>query len=663
MKRTLVFVIVFVTQIAVAQRFNTLNDDSYFIDSLSVLIKSTKSDSLRAINCFKLAELYQRNKNISKFNHFLKIGKQNTKNYPYLQDCLHYYHSLTYLISGDIDNFSKNMVIASKKLAKYKNQDSYILRAAIARNLSTINQVKQNDNEAIRFLTVEALSFAKKAKDYELIGNIYEHIGIIFMNNSDRKKAQEYFTLSISSLARADKLSYSLLENKVECYIIAAENLIYLNRFSEAESLLDKALNILIKHPRNNMYPIYYFSKGLYYFKIKDYKKALFNYDKGIEQSVLHDDRLSLNRLKFSQVRTYISTENYEYAKDVMLDLLEKGNLFTLDKRKIFKELSFTYEKLNDYQKAHYFSKKYIVLSDSLSESRTRELIAELEARFNKSENENRIRQLNAQNEKSLLMVQNTRLKYLVFISISVVLLILLILIFFYSKNKTRLALKKELISKQKIKTLEKQKEIEVMRAMIHGEELERKRLARELHDGIGSKLSALKIALDRLSYKEVENQKFLNINSLLSTSITDLRHISYNLLPESLLKLGLDNALSDLCHLLHSDDVRIEYQSFGIEEDVIISKQLNIYRIVQELINNALKHSKCTEILVACSQNNTLFFISVEDNGIGFPLDKLNENKGLGLKNLKSRVKLLNGNLNIESGQNGTVCNIELKL
>jgi signal transduction histidine kinase len=132
---------------------------------------------------------------------------------------------------------------------------------------------------------------------------------------------------------------------------------------------------------------------------------------------------------------------------------------------------------------------------------------------------------------------------------------------------------------------------------------------------------------------------------------------------PESLLKLGLENALGDLCHLLHSEKVKIEFQAFDISNTIPVSSQINIYRIVQELLNNALKHSGCSEILVSCSQNGNTFFISVEDNGKGFDISSSDDKTGLGIKNLKSRVELLNGTYNVESNKSGTYYNIELKI
>lgn len=197
------------------------------------------------------------------------------------------------------------------------------------------------------------------------------------------------------------------------------------------------------------------------------------------------------------------------------------------------------------------------------------------------------------------------------------------------------------------------------MQTMINVEEAERKRVARDLHDSIGSKLSALKIIFANTQNKNDYNDS--RINTILETSIAELRQISYNLVPESLLKLGLEKALGDLCFTLRSDTVSIEFHSYEIDNSMPLTTQTNIFRIVQELLNNALKHSKATQILVSCSQNGNRFYISIEDNGVGFDISGIEENQGLGIKNIKSRIELLHGSLDCESSSGGTSYNIEL--
>jgi two-component system NarL family sensor kinase len=132
-------------------------------------------------------------------------------------------------------------------------------------------------------------------------------------------------------------------------------------------------------------------------------------------------------------------------------------------------------------------------------------------------------------------------------------------------------------------------------------------------------------------------------------------------MMPESLLLMGLEPALKDMCDSLSSDTTTVVFQPFGIQRDIHPEVQINIYRIVQELLTNAVRHAHAGEILVQCSQNGTRFFITLEDNGQGFDAAAVAAKPGIGLSNARSRVEYLNGKLDIVSAPGeGTTINIE---
>jgi two-component system NarL family sensor kinase len=143
--------------------------------------------------------------------------------------------------------------------------------------------------------------------------------------------------------------------------------------------------------------------------------------------------------------------------------------------------------------------------------------------------------------------------------------------------------------------------------------------------------------------------------------SANELRRIARNMMPESLLLLGLEPALKDMCDSLSTDETQVVFQAFGINTAMHQEIQVNIYRIVQELLTNAFRHAHASEILVQCSQNSSRFFITMEDNGKGFDATASDARPGIGLSNARSRVEYLNGKLDISSviGE-GTTINIE---
>jgi len=223
------------------------------------------------------------------------------------------------------------------------------------------------------------------------------------------------------------------------------------------------------------------------------------------------------------------------------------------------------------------------------------------------------------------------------------------------------------LIKEQKIIEMEKDKQIIAANAVMEGEETERKRLARDLHDGLGGLLSGLKYSLLNVKGNFVTTDKSaaeLDYSIvLLDNSIQELRRVAQNMMPQSLLKLGLKDALSDFCETAgKTKNMIINYHYFGQEERMPSKFETAIYRIVQELVNNSLKHSEADDILVQVVHDTNRVHVFVRDNGKGFNFDGNNTIKGIGLASIKSRVDALNARLDINTSPgHGTEVNLEM--
>lgn len=182
--------------------------------------------------------------------------------------------------------------------------------------------------------------------------------------------------------------------------------------------------------------------------------------------------------------------------------------------------------------------------------------------------------------------------------------------------------------------------------------ENERRRIAADLHDEVGPMLSGIKLMISSL---EVENDSDRNrikkVKEYIDDSIRRMREISNNLLPAVLEKRGILEALQQLF---------VEYQKihgimiqFSYDESISLSsqRQLHLYRIVQEILHNTIKHAKAKVLRVELFMNNKTISLYTEDNGSGFDIsDRANKGKGLGMRNLHSRAELLSGNLYVES-------------
>lgn len=663
MKKHLLILLIFFTIFGNAQKMLSLDDDQIYIDSIVKFTSNTKSDSSKCIHSFRLSKLYLMVQNVEKSKFYLDQGNKLYKNNQFLKDISSYYNNTNFLLKGDLVGFEKSLLVTNELLKKYKYKEAYKLRAVVLQNYAIMLQQKNDEKQAMKILVNEAIELGKKSEEKEVLSALYKAIGTIFINNNERIKAKYYFGEAQKLIEATTKKSATLIEAKVDTYIFNAENLIVLKDFDAGKKAIDKAYAILKKYPNSNMNNTYYFVEGVYYSKQNLDKIALQSYEKGIKSCEFHQDKLTLNRLLFVKYESLSKLKKYNEAKDILENVLANDQ-FVVNKKNYSLELSKTYKELGNLEKAYEYSQKYIVLNDSLNDSKFKNEIVALEAKFNKTENEKKINQLLAQKEKSKLLEKNNRLYMLLFGLAIAFLVISILFLLNYNKNQKKINLQNEQNLKQEFATLESNQKLAVSDALIEGEEIERKRLARDLHDGLGGMLSGLKIHINKLSGENSKNVTIEKIEIQLDNSIKELRQIAQNLMPESLLKLGLEAALRDLCIKLSDKKTAIEFQFFTNSNQIFESKQIIIYRIIQELLNNVFKHAKATEILVSCNFSEPIFYLTFEDNGKGFDTKKINIFEGMGLKNIKNRVEFLKGKLEIDSIiDQGTVFNIEFNL
>lgn len=211
--------------------------------------------------------------------------------------------------------------------------------------------------------------------------------------------------------------------------------------------------------------------------------------------------------------------------------------------------------------------------------------------------------------------------------------------------------LQRQRLQQQLLQTLEVEKTIQVLEAMMQGEEKERMRLSKDLHDGVGGLLSAVKMHFWALKYERTflqQDQGFNHALRMLDDAIGEVRKTAHNLMPEILSRMGLAGALELFCHnVSHSRELQITFYTSGEMQRFRSNFELPVYRIVQELINNIIKHAHATEALVQLILHNELLTITVEDNGVGFE-DIDPGGTGMGLKNLHTRIQSLNGHLTL---------------
>ncbi|MBS2099283.1 tetratricopeptide repeat-containing sensor histidine kinase [Carboxylicivirga linearis] len=313
------------------------------------------------------------------------------------------------------------------------------------------------------------------------------------------------------------------------------------------------------------------------------------------------------------------------------------------------------------YEKAYDYLQKYHELNDSIYSEDVKLQIKELEEKY---ESEKKDKQLLEQ-KASLAMSEKKRVQQRNLLLVSVGLLVILagLVVFTFAYMRQRRKLYNETIA-----NLEKEKELTQLKFVMEGEEKERSRLARELHDGVNGSLGAIKLmASSELKKASDTSDNLIRINQMLDSVSDEVRDISHNLMPDTLLKLGLDEALlKHINKLSETDKINVDFQSYGRMDDLDVTVKLAIYRITQELLKNIIKHAKASEGLVQVNRHQNELSLIVEDNGKGFDVfDRAQKkNWGIGLQNIYNRVEILGGIIDIQSSLDaGTSININLPL
>ncbi len=657
----LLVLIMFVSVVPQAQVTYSLGNESEYISQLEAEAENG-NDSIQAYTALKLSLLYKRINDTTQSRIYLKKGAAASESYPFLKAAVPYYTAIVRYGLRDINQLVKYILKSDSMLAAFPHPEAYRLRSIIRSNYGLIEQVKGNEKGAMDAFT-HAATLASKSADLFVLGKAHKSMAIVFMNANQRVKASSYLEQSILSLEKSRSDNPVNLVELIETYIIAGENYVYLEQYDSARHAIDKARRVLLQFPNSNLHLVFYYAEGIYFDKQKQHVRAIQSFDKGIafagKLGALH----ALNRVTYAKYKALSNLKEYRKAIVVLEDLLKSPVVFLQDKKLYYKELYTCYTRLGDAEQALHWADQYIVLSDSLYENKLQKDIIELETRYKNAENEKKIATLQAETEKATLESRNTKLINWMLVLVSLFLGIIVIFSIILYRNSRKLGRQTELHYQQQLKDTEQKQQIQVARALMQGEEQERKRLAIDLHDGLGGRLAAIKTRLSHIASNHSDGREadLLSLQDQLDISSNELRRIARNMMPESLLQLGLEPALKDMCDSMASVPIHISFESFGLDNRLAQEKQVNIYRMVQELLTNAIRHANATEILVQCSQNANVFFITVEDNGKGFTIATNVKSKGIGLGNVRRRVEYLHGKLDITSAEGeGTTINIE---
>lgn len=620
-----------------------------FIDSIEQLIENSNySDSLKIKNYFKIANRYFGVLEYEKYKEvttkILEISKSNKDSLNIAR--AEYYLGDYYFSTSKNDSAYYYYLEAEKKyenlndkpnLASTKLHKAYILSY-------------EKDFIGSEIETVKVLNVAKEIKDQELIYECFAHLGRSLSGLGNYEKALEYHQKSLLQIKEIENDNYKPL---LQAQAINNIGFVYLNlgKFKEAGEIFTEGLKI---NNLKEIQPVLYTSllDNFAYSRFKINKnEGLKEFKEALELGDEIDDIYSKINIRIHLVEYFISKKDTAKA----LQYNEQANQLAKESKynkEVLQTLDF-YTELKPKEGLKY-AKEYIKISDSLQrqERLTRNKLARIEF------------------ETDEIIVEkeaiSNRFRIILISSLLVISFGILFYIILYQRSKHR----ELLFSQEQQKTneeiyklmLDKQEELE------EAKKKEQLRISQDLHDNILNKLASIRFNLFALTQKPDETviKRSIEYIDKIQSVESEIRTVAHELNFESFLNKG--NYRSILEQLIQNQKETYQTQcEFVITPDETIETisaliKMNVYRIIQESLNNINKHANASMISLSLSIDEGFLYLSIKDDGIGFKVSKLKS--GIGLKNMESRAESINGRIKISSEINkGTKVSLKVKL
>ena len=311
--------------------------------------------------------------------------------------------------------------------------------------------------------------------------------------------------------------------------------------------------------------------------------------------------------------------------------------------------LSALFHQTGKHQDAYTYHVKYSKLNEEIFNEKRSKQISELQTQY---ETEKRIRQILLLTKENELKENQQRNQRNIFIGLLLFVLTASFAFYTFYKGKKQKEIDRAIIHEKE----------ERNKAIIEAEEKERLRIARDLHDGVAQTMTAAKMQLehfmDRAGGTLQQHDELKNAFELVTDAAKEVRSISHSMIPNALIKSGLVAAVRDFVNRMGNEKLKINLVVLGLNERLADNIETVIFRVLQELVNNIVKHANAKEITIQLIREGKEFTLMVEDNGIGFDVEKMMDQQGIGLKNITSRVEYLNGTIDFDStiGKGSTI-------
>jgi signal transduction histidine kinase len=519
--------------------------------------------------------------------------------------------------------------------------------ASIYNGIACIYQYTYDYGQSARYLYKAAFEGRKANAEFSYAG-IYNNLGFM-LSKIGRQQQCFYYLNKAEELARNQKGQELLMSgislNKGTIYVD-------MGKPDSGAYYLQRSLNIATQHNLVVLKKIALINLGNIYMSSDSNEKAL-RYFTEAKQINGHINPIYSNAGNAMMGGCYCALGQYDKGFPLMLSALEEAQQLGLGQNllHINQMLSECYALKKDYTNAYKYHAVYDHLRDSMENRSRDELVNQYEVKYRTAEKSR------ALTEKELYISrQDNYLKKTRLVIAGIGILSLLLGITTLSLYRSRR--QRNTMQAQQLQLLQQQQKIDQFKAVMEGEEKERTRIARELHDGLGGMMAAVKMNYSMLQNRyeqlaaanpQIDIQDFDEIHEMLDEVNNELRRTAYNLMPAILSMHGIAEALKMYIEPINTyKHLYINLQINGRPDIADKFFELSLYRIIQELVQNVIKHAEATNTLIQLTFSDDRITLMVKDNGKGF--DVAHTGSGLGLKNVEFRVQSFGGEMSVTS-------------
>lgn len=541
-------------------------------------------------------------------------------------------------------------------------------------NIGITHEAQGNYELALDY-ELKALEFRKEMGDESKTANTLNNIGIIYDEQGNYKKALDYYhdARKIYEKINDEKKIAMVLVNMAIVVKSQGEYEKVIEYYHEALAIYEKLNNefgVAVCHA--NLGSVFYYlpnyDSALHYSLLSTREFESQNIQQFVGSSLCnagmaYDKLGQKEKAKTYLLRAKKLNEQYDTKKELAFAMIYLSNVYASEgllqlAEKEASEALIIASKINalqqvmearlalaeiqaaknDFKKAYNEYREYVLVKDSIYQQDKTRQIAQLQTEYETVKKENQILQLKQVNE-----LKDARLNQSIITIILLVAILSGILAFgFLWKNRITLKQQAELQA-TRASLREGQ-----LKAVIASQEEERKRFAADLHDGLGQMISALRLSL---SNEKVDAHALSHALGVLSDMNVEIRNIAFNLMPQVLMKSGLEEALKEFAlRINRAGSVSVAVQTFDLDNDMEAEHRIALYRICQEWVNNVIKYSGGNQISIQLVKHPQELVLTIEDNGRGFDPNSLMESQGNGWKNINSRLHMIKGSIEIDT-------------